>query len=475
MKKKTQEQFINEVSDCNPNIEIIGDYVNDSTKIKVKCLKCNKTWEARPNTLVRGKGCPYCANNIKKTTKQFINEMQEYNPFIEVKGEYETAHTPIKVKCKICGNEWKAKPYRMLHGARCLNCVKPHTSFMEQFILFSLKSALGDNMVESRNTSAIGMELDIFLPKHRLAIEPGSWLYHEKKAENLDLQKRNLCRKNGIRLITIYDTYPSNLEKPYNDDCYVFEGSLNEYKYPRLIKMIIDILKEIRITNIDLNWNEIANKSYEACHYNSTEDFIKDLKEVAPNIDILEGFKGSHTPILVKSNNCSHPAWRARPYTLLKGNGCPICGRLLASKNRTKTKEKFLEELNKVNPLISIIGEYTKATDNILVKCLECGNEWNPKAYSLLQGRGCPKCRTKQGVNNNHGLTHRKTTDEFKKDLKIINPNIEVLGEYINNKTKIHVKCIICQNEWDAVPQSLLYNHGCPRCFLNNKRLKKNN
>lgn len=398
MKKKTQEQFVNEVNNSNPNVKIIGTYINDSTKIDVMCLNCNKTWKARPNILIRGSGCPYCANNIKKTTTQFIDEMKEYNPYIEIKGEYETAHTPIKVKCRICGNEWEAKPNRLLQGAQCMNCIKPHTSFMEQFILISFKKVLGEKNVISRDTSAIGVELDIYIPKYNLAIEPGTWLYHEKKLNNIDMIKRNKCRERGIRLITIYDTYPKDKNKPFGRDCYVFDGFLNEYGYKRLIDLIIELFNLINIKDISLDWKEIANLSYEACHINAHEDFINKLHEVNPNLVVLDKFKGSHTPILVKNKKCNHKAWEARPYTLLKGIGCPECGRLKAAKTRTRTNEQFVKEMSTISPTIKIIGKYKKVTERIEVECLVCGKKWTPLCYSLLSGKGCPHCSAVKGA-----------------------------------------------------------------------------
>lgn len=57
-----------------------------------------------------------------------------------------------------------------------------------------------------------------------------------------------------------------------------------------------------------------------------------------------------------------------------------------------------------------------------------------------------------------------KTTEKFKNEIKEINKNIEILGEYVNNKTKIHAKCNVCGYEWNVVPASLLNGHGCPKC-----------
>lgn len=329
MRKKTHEEFLNELNLKNQYITVLGKYINCSTKIQVKCLKCNNVWNTVPNSLIQGHGCPACAKNIKKTQKEFVSEINEYNPHIEVVGKYENANTPLSVKCRICGNEWDAKPNRLLHGAQCMNCIKPHTSFMEQFILISFKKVLGEENVQSRNISAVGLELDIYIPSYKLAIEPGTWLYHQRKVNNIDKEKRERCKEKGIRLITIYDTYPNNKKAPFEDNCFVFDGFLNEYlneyKYKRLINLIKDIFSKINMKEIDLNWNEIANESYEACHYNAHEQFLKGLSKIAPNIIVLEKYKGSHTPILVKNKNCNHSEWKARPYTLLKGIGCPKC------------------------------------------------------------------------------------------------------------------------------------------------------
>ena len=57
-----------------------------------------------------------------------------------------------------------------------------------------------------------------------------------------------------------------------------------------------------------------------------------------------------------------------------------------------------------------------------------------------------------------------------------INPNIEVLEEYINNKTKILHRCKTCLNEWGIKPGHALSGHGCKKCSdkLNGLKKRKN-
>jgi hypothetical protein len=86
--------------------------------------------------------------------------------------------------------------------------------------LIALRDALGRDKVHSRDRSAIGLELDVFLPDFGLAVEVGSWSWHKDKVTR-DEQKRILCQEQGIRLITIYDSYPFDI-KPFDSNCYVY-------------------------------------------------------------------------------------------------------------------------------------------------------------------------------------------------------------------------------------------------------------
>ena len=63
-------------------------------------------------------------------------------------------------------------------------------------------------------------------------------------------------------------------------------------------------------------------------------------------------------------------------------------------------------------------------------------------------------------------------TASFKKDLKKILPDIEVLGEYKTMKTKLVVKCSNkeCNHTWSVTPDNLLrkVKYGCPLCSRKN-------
>lgn len=128
--KPTHEEFLNKFYEKNKHandIEVLGTYINSQTKIKCKCKIDGHIWEATPNHLLKGHGCPKCADKraAQKRTithEEFINKLQQINPDIEVLGTYKRALNKIKCKCKVCEHEWKATPNSLLNGSGCPKC-----------------------------------------------------------------------------------------------------------------------------------------------------------------------------------------------------------------------------------------------------------------------------------------------------------------------------------------------------------------
>lgn len=141
---------------------------------------------------------------------------------------------------------------------------------------------------------------------------------------------------------------------------------------------------------------------------------------------------------------------------------------IMAQRNTKLTQEEFLERINQISPNIKIISQYTRRKDRIRCICIDCGNEWNPTADKLLEGRGCPKCAIKKRKQ----CQSQSNEDFIKKFNKLGNKNVILLEEYTDSTTKIHCKCNICQNEWYTLPPTLLDGHGCPKCGIESAKLK---
>lgn len=67
--------------------------------------------------------------------------------------------------------------------------------------------------------------------------------------------------------------------------------------------------------------------------------------------------------------------------------GCYICN----GKNKWKTTSSFQTELNKkYGDKYTVLGEYKKAREPLLVRDNDCGHEFMISPDNLLRGRGCP-------------------------------------------------------------------------------------
>ena len=127
--------------------------------------------------------------------------------------------------------------------------------------------------------------------------------------------------------------------------------------------------------------------------------------------------------------------------------------------SRKITTKDFISKVKKINADITILGEYKSSSERIKCQCNVCGHIWNPLANTLIQKRGCPKCKNKS---NAERLT--LSQEQFLEKLKVTNPTVKPLDEYINSKTKIKFQCMICNHEWLTTPNVILLGHGCPNC-----------
>lgn len=186
------------------------------------------------------------------------------------------------------------------------------------------------------------------------------------------------------------------------------------------------------------------------------EEFINRLQQVNSNIEILEPYVNSQTKIKCrcKIDGCE---WEGRPADLLRGHGCPECGNKRKAQKKTITHEEFIQRLHQINANIEVLKHYTSAHTKIKCRCKKCGYEWTSQPMNLLKGHGCPKCV---------GLakpTHEEFMKKFYKKNKHAQ-DIEILGTYVNANTRIKCKCKIDGYEWSPKPNHLLTGYGCPKC-----------
>jgi hypothetical protein len=219
---KTLEESKNIVNiKTNNEYEIISLDKEKSTFIHKSCGCCfqTKLKELLRSYKNNGGGCPSCANlkriknlSPKVTHDEFLIKFKEWdsdNEYSVINGTYIDNKTKIEVLHSICNKSYLVRPNDFQQGYRC-----PHCSAKNSFIsnnekdLFSFIKENVPSAKERVRDILTGMELDIYIPEMKLAIEYNGLYWHSEacgKDNKYHLNKLNACNEQGIRLIQVFE------------------------------------------------------------------------------------------------------------------------------------------------------------------------------------------------------------------------------------------------------------------------------
>jgi hypothetical protein len=129
---------------------------------------------------------------------------------------------------------------------------------------------------------------------------------------------------------------------------------------------------------------------------------------------------------------------------------------------RKLTQKEFLEKAKSIHgdDFDYTKVEYINSKKKVIIICKKFGHgEFLQKPNIHLHGSGCSKCANKN-----------VTTEEFIRKAKEVHGDAYdySLVEYVNNTTKIKIKCLE-GHIFTQIPQSHLSGHGCPICGGNKK------
>lgn len=215
--RKSDEQFLKELSIIYPEVEILEKYVSNKTKLKCRCKLDGYIWDALPSDLLNGRHCPKCSKSWMRTHEEFLSEMSIINPDIEIIGTFKKVAEKIKVKCKKCGNEYETTPNVLLRGHGCPRCT---TSIGENRIATYLKNNLVSYTPQYKEDTLRGiggnpLSFDFYIPDWNILIE-FQGIQHEKPVDFFggeeqfliqqehDRRKRKYAEDNNIKLLEIW-------------------------------------------------------------------------------------------------------------------------------------------------------------------------------------------------------------------------------------------------------------------------------
>ncbi|MBQ8997071.1 MAG: DUF2726 domain-containing protein [Clostridium sp.] len=395
-KKSNTVEFKEKVYSMYENeYDIIGEYINNSTKIKMKHNKCGNEYKVTPQDFLSGRRCPECAKKIRakkqrKTTEEFKQEVynlvkDEY----EVLGEYIKSSTKIKMKHNKCGNEYKVTPQDFLSGKRCPECAKKIRADKKRKTTEKFKQEVYDR-VEKEYTvlgEYINTETHIKMKHNKCGytytVTPHGFLAgrrcpkcsrklatdkQRKSTKEFKQEVYNLA-KDEYEVLGEYVDCRTYVKMKHNKCGYIYKVIPNSFLSGRRCPKCSGLMKK------------------------TTEEFKQEVYNlVKDEYEVLGEYINSNTHIEIKHNKCGY-IYKAAPNSFLSGNRCVKCSGLMK-----KTTEEFKQEVyNLVKDEYEVLGEYTNAHAHIDMKHNNCGNIYRTTRHDFLRGVRCPKCSTSKG------------------------------------------------------------------------------
>jgi very-short-patch-repair endonuclease len=193
--------------------------------VKKTCIECSKEFYVQK---YREESSKYCSKNCLNSSKERIEKIlktkeergNQTKTFIDIdyiknklekekysllSNEYVNNRTRVRVKCNR-GHEFGTNWFNLQRGNRCPVCNEAFSK-LEKDLLNKIKKLYTGEIKENTRLIITPLELDIYIPEHKLAIEFCGLYWHndDNKEKNYHRKKMNECNKKGIRLITIFE------------------------------------------------------------------------------------------------------------------------------------------------------------------------------------------------------------------------------------------------------------------------------
>ncbi len=410
----------------NHREEIIKEFDTDKNKFTMKEITTGsdkETWWKCPNghsyksspsrRVLRGSGCGICSHNI---LVEGVNDLATTHPEIAKEWDYDKndvgpdkvmAGSNIKKYWFTCpkGHSYHTTVLGRKRGTNCPICaMEKHTSFPEKSVFYYIKKCFED-AEENYHNSVLGrMELDIYIPSKKTAIEYDGVAWH--KDYERDLKKDKVCFKNGIRLFRIREygcnEYDSTSIKKYvtaynveelNDAIsFIFNYLNNEWKSK--IKVDIDVDRDkiaiLELINLSEKENSIAKYCSNISKYWDKEKNGKIKPEQISH--------ASEKKIYLKCPK-GH-AWISKAGYFVQRPYCPYCnGRKvwpgyndLATTHSEIAREWNYEKNENIKPTEVKANSHKK----FWWQC-EKGHNWQAEIKKRADGyNNCPICKSKE-------------------------------------------------------------------------------
>ncbi len=395
--KLTHEEYVERLKQCNPNIDVVEQYKGMSIKIMHYCKIHDINFLTIPQCPLGGHGCPQCHkekiyNKRARTNDSYIAELKIKNKNVIPLEQYRNATTPILHKCLLHDIQWKTSPTVVLGGGGCPQC---HNDKIAKSKIVPFEEYLSRLKKKNPNIIVTGEYVDLQTKTlHKCLICGTEWNAIPSKILIGKECGCPLCSRKSIniKLTKTNEEYLSEL-KSLNIKIQPLEPYQKNHK---------KILHKCLVCNYE--WlirpdNILHGKGCPNCAGNvkkTPENYVELVKNNNSNIEVIDDYINYCTPIKHKCKIHNY-IWNISPASILKGAKCPLCNSEESAKRYKKSHQKFLEELQTINPDIAPLEEYHNNKTKMLFQCLVCNYEWKTAPNTVLMGCGCPNCASSRG------------------------------------------------------------------------------
>lgn len=470
--KKDTKQFTNELKAVNPNLTVIGEYVNCKTKIKYICNQCGREDKKVPTSLLQGHGCKYCATRKRGEAKRHSNEwlleqLKEKNPGVVPLESYKTCNEKIRCKC-VCGNEWYVSPANLLQGKRCRKCMGKRVAEKQMWddqIFVAKLQEINPRIEPLEKYKGIFEEIVC-----RCTVCGSTW-----KAKPRQLLKGRGCKSCQRRWQT---SFPEQALYYYIHK--VFPEALNSYTegfYPSELDIFIPTIKVGVEYDGRAHHSKITRTEIEK--YNRCKKKGIYLIRVRERIETIPS--GKICDVMIHSEFGDTKKYSSLDECIIKVfEFLRICTDINVERDSAEIREQYFTELRDK----SFGGQYPelakewdvikngsitpymvapKSGDSFYWICPKCGHSYPASPATRAAGHGCAVCAG----------TIRKKHEDFIAEMSEIAPDIIVLEEYRGANARIKIKCRQCGKEDITTPHELLGGRRCKYCSKKKADLDK--
>ena len=343
------------------------------------------------------------------------------------------------------------------------------------------------------------MELDIYVPSIRFAVEFDGAMWHSSEGTHRkERLKYEICKENRVTLVRVKE----RTSREWNDvaDAVYTIRKKNLSELQSVIQAILDSIDRESnmwtrsnplcfhssiVIDLERDANEI--REYLTPIPNSLAELRPDLVEewnVEKNGNLTSNMFGinSNDKVWWKCSKCGHE-WQTSIIQRggKRNSGCPECAK--QRKGKSFTKRRVNERGSLANNNLTLAAEWHPTLNGDLTpnditekrfapvwwKCSKCEHEWKVSPNSRSNGVGCPCCS---------GRVPKVGANDFKTLFPIIaeewdySKNGELRPEQFLPKSgkKVWWKCKTCGNEWETEIRLRTNGHGCRKCSRRNRK-----